>query len=46
MMYEVYNQVRGKAGDERQIENATLGLTHNQGGVPGGCVVSVVIAGL
>ena len=32
--YEVYKQLQGKAG-ERQVKNATLGLTHDQGGYPG-----------
>lgn len=44
MIYENYLQLRGKAGD-RQIRNPRLGLTHNLGGQPGGCVVSVAIFG-
>ena len=44
MMYEVYKQLQGKAGP-RQVKNPSLGLTHNQGGEPGGATVSVVIAG-
>lgn len=32
--YEVYKQLQGRAG-ERQVEGATLGLTHDQGGYPG-----------
>ena len=31
MLYEMYLQLHGRAG-ERQIENPTLGLTHNLGG--------------
>jgi acetyl-CoA C-acetyltransferase len=44
MMYEVYNQLRGKAGP-RQVKNPRLGLAHNQGGAPGAATVSIVIAG-
>jgi acetyl-CoA C-acetyltransferase len=44
MMYEVYKQLQGKA-DRRQVRNARLGLTHNLGGHPSGCVASVIIAG-
>lgn len=44
MMYEVYKQLQGKAG-ERQIQNPSIGLTHNQGGEPGAAVVSVAIVG-
>lgn len=44
MMYEVYKQLQGKAG-ERQIKNPTLGLTHNFGGVPGMGICSCFIAG-
>jgi acetyl-CoA C-acetyltransferase len=44
MMYEVYQQLRGKAGP-RQVKNPTLGLTHNLGGLPSGAVGAVCIAG-
>ncbi len=44
MMYEVYKQLQGKAGP-RQVKNARLGLTHNQGGEPGAATVSVLVAG-
>jgi acetyl-CoA C-acetyltransferase len=44
MMYEVYKQLQGKAG-QRQVKNPHLGLTHNQGGEPGAATVSVLIAG-
>lgn len=44
MIYEVYLQLRGKAG-ERQIKNTKLGLTHNLGGQPGCSTVSVAIFG-
>jgi acetyl-CoA C-acetyltransferase len=44
MMYEMWLQLRGEAGP-RQIENPTLGLTHNLGGAPGKCVSFVSIVG-
>jgi len=45
MMYEVYKQLQGKAGD-RQVKDPKIGLTHNMGGFPIMNVISVVIAGL
>jgi acetyl-CoA C-acetyltransferase len=44
MMYEMWLQLRGEAG-ERQIENPTLGMTHNLGGSPGRCVSCCTIVG-
>lgn len=44
MIYEVYLQLQGRAGP-RQVKNPKLGLTHNLGGQPGGCTVSVAIFG-
>jgi len=44
MMYEVYKQMQGKAGP-RQVEKPQLGLTHCLGGVPGGGIISVLVAG-
>jgi acetyl-CoA C-acetyltransferase len=44
MVYELYKQIQGKAG-ERQIKNPGLGLAHNLGGTPGGCTISVTIVG-
>ena len=44
MAYEMYKQLQGKAGP-RQIKNPELGLTHNMGGVPIACVVSMAILG-
>jgi len=44
MMYEVYKQLQGKAG-ERQVKDPKLGLTHNLGGFPPHSVVSVAIVG-
>jgi acetyl-CoA C-acetyltransferase len=41
MLYEVYKQLQGKAG-ERQIQNARVGLAHTLGGPPQvSCVVVV-----
>jgi len=45
MMYEMYNQLLGRCG-ERQLDNPTLGLTHNMGGFPAMNLISVAIAGL
>ncbi len=44
MMYEMWLQLRGEAGD-RQIDDPKLGLTHNLGGAPGKCVSFVSIVG-
>lgn len=44
MAYECYKQLQHKAG-ERQIEKPKLALTHNLGGFPAMCVVSVNIFG-
>lgn len=44
MVYEVYNQILGRAG-ERQLKDARLGLTHNLGGIPNRNVAAVAILG-
>jgi acetyl-CoA C-acetyltransferase len=44
MLFEMWLQLRGEAG-ERQVPQATLGLTHNLGGTPGDCVSFVGIVG-
>ncbi|MDJ0814615.1 MAG: acetyl-CoA acetyltransferase [Desulfobacterales bacterium] len=44
MLYEMYLQFHGKAGD-RQIEDPRFGLTHNLGGFPAMNVSSVAIVG-
>ncbi|MGI6548939.1 MAG: acetyl-CoA acetyltransferase [Syntrophomonadales bacterium] len=44
MLYECYLQFKGEAGP-RQVENPRLALTHNLGGQPAYCVVSVCIVG-
>ncbi|MDQ7783330.1 MAG: acetyl-CoA acetyltransferase [Desulfomonilaceae bacterium] len=45
MMYEMYKQLQGKAG-ERQIADPRLGLTHNMGGFPSMNLISMAIVGL
>ena len=45
MMYEEYKQLQGKCGP-RQVKNPKLGMTHNLGGFPSRCVISVFIVGL
>ncbi len=45
MAYEVYMQLLGRAGD-RQLNNPTLGLTHNLGGVPYQGIAAISILGL
>jgi acetyl-CoA C-acetyltransferase len=45
MVYEVYNQLLGRAG-ERQLRSPTLGLTHNLGGIPNRNIASVSLFGL
>ncbi len=44
MMYEEYKQLQGKCG-QRQVKNPKLGLTHNLGGFPPSCAISVIIVG-
>jgi len=45
MMYEMYKQLQGKAG-ERQIKDPKIGLTHNMGGFPAMNLISVNLVGL
>jgi len=42
MVYEVYKQLQGKAG-ERQIKDPKIGMTHNLGGLPAyfNCAVAI-----
>lgn len=40
MVYEVYNQLLGRAGP-RQIKNARVGLVHNLGGIPPNAAVLI-----
>lgn len=45
MAYEIYLQLLGRA-DDRQLDEPTLGLAHNLGGLPHRNVASVAIFGL
>ena len=44
MLYEMYNQVLGRAGD-RQLPDPTIGMTHNLGGFPHQPVSSIALVG-
>jgi len=44
MLYEMYLQLQGKAGD-RQLKDPKLGLTHNLGGFPHHNVCAITIIG-
>src|SRR5256714_13661058 len=44
MLFECWLQFRGEAGD-RQLTDPQLGMTHNLGGRPGGCVSFISIVG-
>ena len=44
MLYEMYLQLQGRA-DKRQLNNPSIGLTHNLGGQPANNVCSVAIIG-
>ena len=44
MLFECWLQFRGEAG-QRQLQEPTLGLTHNLGGRPGACVSFVSVVG-
>jgi len=41
MIYENYKQLQGKAGP-RQVKNASVGLTHNLGGAPNTCGITIL----
>ena len=41
MIVENVLQLQGRAGD-RQVKNATLALSHNIGGFPTGCAISIL----
>ena len=45
MAYEIYLQLRGRAG-ERQLSQPAVGLTHNLGGIPSRNIASVSVFGL
>jgi len=41
MLYENYKQLQGKA-DQRQVKNATVALSHNIGGAPQACGMTII----
>ncbi len=45
MIYEIYLQMLGRAGERQRREEPRLGLTHNLGGFPHQNVCSVSIVG-
>jgi len=45
MIYELYLQMNGRAGDRQLRKAPVLGLTHNLGGFPSANVCSVAILG-
>ena len=45
MMYEMYKQLQGNAGD-RQVKDPKIGLTHNMGGFPAMNLISINLVGL
>lgn len=45
MIYAVYEQLLGRVPDERKVDNARIGLTHNLGGMPSRNVASISIIG-
>ena len=44
MMYEVYLQLQGRAG-ERQLDDVRTGLVHNLGGYPYRSIAAIAILG-
>ena len=45
MIYEMYLQMQGRAGERQRDDNPVFGLTHNLGGFPHQNVCSVTIIG-
>jgi acetyl-CoA C-acetyltransferase len=45
MLYEIYLQMNGRAGDRQLATDPVLGLTHNLGGHPRANVASVTVIG-
>ena len=45
MLYEMYLQLQGRAGERQRADDPVFGLTHNLGGFPHQNVCSVVIVG-
>ena len=44
MLYEIYNQLLGRAAD-RQVKDMNIGLAHNLGGNPGSFTCSIIALG-
>ena len=45
MMYEIYKQLQGKAGERQKQGRCELGLTHNLGGYPFRAIAAICILG-
>ncbi|MGB0914342.1 MAG: acetyl-CoA acetyltransferase, partial [Phaeobacter italicus] len=45
MIYEMYMQMQGRAGDRQRQEDPSIGMTHNLGGFPHQNVCSITIVG-
>ena len=45
MLYEIYLQLQGRAGERQLAKEPVFGLTHNLGGFPSQNVSSVTIVG-
>lgn len=45
MIYEMYLQMQGRAGDRQRQEDPSIGMTHNLGGFPHQNVCSITIVG-
>ena len=45
MLYAMYEQILERVPDERKVENARMGMTHNLGGPPQANVASIAIIG-
>ena len=45
MLYAMYEQILDRVPDERKVENARMGMTHNLGGLPQANVASIAIIG-
>jgi acetyl-CoA C-acetyltransferase len=45
MLYAMYEQILDRVPDERKVENARMGMTHNLGGPPQANVASIAIIG-
>ena len=46
MIYEMYLQMQGRAGDRQRKEQPVFGMTHNLGGFPHQNICSIAIVGM